>query len=417
MSDVKQEIQIWPIGSGKGGVGKTLLTANLGILLSRLNKKVIILDADLGASNLHTALGIPYLRTTLNDLLAGSGKNLSNLMVETPIENLFLIGGSRQLPVYPNYQTNMTRKILSGIPHLDADILLIDLSGGIAPHVLDLFLLSDRGIAVMTDDPASIQNTYHFLKMAVFQKILKTFPSNPLISYMVHSATRPGSREQIKSVPELIDKISHVDHYYADVIRENLQAFTPRIIINMLNDKDDTRSANVVSAVSNKFVGVSPELLGTLEYDRGIKESTSNLRPFTLDSRNMKGAEELNLIANRLLEQPVPKAPPEWSSKILTEKPAQEASLDKEKREVWLMDNIRHKDRPLHILTEKLNMDGTIRTSIYLHGRILFSKKMKYSELTGIQSDVKTVKKLVRRQHLTALKGVEKGRLNLRNEE
>ncbi len=142
MPDVKKEIQIWPIGSGKGGVGKTLLTANLGILLSRLNKKVIILDADLGASNLHTALGIPYLRTTLNDLLEGSGKNLSDLMVETPIENLFLIGGSRQLPVYPNYQTNMTRKILSGIPHLNADILLIDLSGGISPHVLDFFLLS-----------------------------------------------------------------------------------------------------------------------------------------------------------------------------------------------------------------------------------------------------------------------------------
>ncbi len=234
---------------------------------------------------------------------------------------------------------------------------------------------------------------------------------------MVHAATRPGSREQIKSVPELIDRISHVDRYYADVIRKNLQTFTPRIIVNMLNDKDDTRSANVVSAVSHKFIGVSPELLGTLEYDRGIKESTSNLRPFTLDSRNMKGAEELNLIANRLLEQPVPKAPLERSSKILIEKPDQETSLDKGKREVWLMDNIRHKDQPLHILTEKLNLDGTIQTSIYLHGRILFSKKMKYSKLTGIQSDVKAVEKLVRKQHLTALKGVEKGRLNFRSKE
>jgi flagellar biosynthesis protein FlhG len=417
MPDVKQEIQIWPIGSGKGGVGKTLLTANLGILLSRLNKKVIILDADLGASNLHTALGIPYLRRTLNDLLTGSVKNLSDLMVETPIENLFLIGGSRHLPAYPNYRTNMTRKILAGVPHLDADILLIDLGGGIAPHVLDFFLLSDRGIAVMTDDPASIQNTYHFLKMAVFQKILKTFPSNPLVSYMVHSATRPGSREQIKSVPELIDKISHVDHYYADVIRKNILAFTPRIIVNMLNDKDDTRAADVVSAVSNKFVGVSPELLGTLEYDQGIKESTSNIRPFTLDPGNMKAAEELNLIANRILETPVPEAPPEWSSEILKEKPAKDSSLKKETREVWLMDNIRHKDQPLHILTEKLNLDGTIQTSIYLHGRILFSKKVKYSELSGIQLDEKAVEKLVRRQHLAALKGVEKGRLHFRNEE
>lgn len=408
-----QQMLIWPVGSGKGGVGKTLLAANLGILFSRMNKKVVVLDADLGASNLHTALGIPYLHTTLNDLLTGAAGDLPDICVDTPFPGLKLIGGSRQLPVYPDYQQKLTRKILDGIPRLNADILLIDLGGGIAPHLLDLFLLSDQGVVVITNDPASIQNTYQFLKMAVYRKILKAFPNNPLISYMIHAATHPKSRDKIISVPELLDKISYVDHYYAAVIRNILEPFSPRMIVNMVREGSDSRAATVVNAVSEKFVGITPELVGALEYDAGIEASTLNLRPFSTDPANQKSVEQLNLIADQLLQRNDPGQP---SGPVEVKGISKAVKPGPSRKEIWLMDNIQHGNRPLYVLTEKLNRDGAIQTSVYYHGKILFSKKLKYPELLNADTGQETLQKLVRKQHLTALKGIEKGRINVEDE-
>jgi flagellar biosynthesis protein FlhG len=416
MSDQKQDVMIYPLGSGKGGVGKTLLAANLGILLSRLNKKVILLDADLGASNLHTALGIPYLRTTLNDLLTGAARNIRDILHATSTPNLQLIGGSRQLPAYQDYQMQLTQKILNELNGLKADILLIDLAGGIAPHVLDFFNLTDQGIVVMTNDPASIQNTYHFLKMAVYRRILKAYPNNPLISYMVNSAAYPRSREKINSVPELVDKIQHVDHYYAEGIQRILQEFTPRIILNMVNHENDVRAFNVFTAVSQKFVGVTPQLLGILEYDDGIKESTLNFRPFTLNSENQKAAEQLDLIANRIAEGTVLQKPAQPAREVSVAAAEPDQEKIHEPKEVWLMNNIQYQDQPLYVLTEKLHHGGAIQTSVYFRGKILFTRTLQYPELNNNNTDTKTLDRLVRKQHLTALKGIELGRIVLDNE-
>ena len=61
--------KIWAIGGGKGGIGKTLFTANLGVGLARMGKEVIVIDSDLGGANLHTLLGIKYVKYNLNDYL------------------------------------------------------------------------------------------------------------------------------------------------------------------------------------------------------------------------------------------------------------------------------------------------------------------------------------------------------------
>ncbi len=407
MTDGTKRIRIWPIGSGKGGVGKTLLTANLGILLARMGWKVTLLDCDLGASNLHTHLGIPYLKKSLNDLLIGRFKTLEQTEVKTSIPGLRLIGGSRHLPSCPNYRTRLTRKILTEIPSLDTEILLMDLGGGINPDVLDLFLLSDQGIVVTTNDPSSIQNTYQFLKMAVFRRILKAFPNNPLMDYLIHSATQSRSREAVHSLPELLDRISHVDRYYAERIQTLLHGFIPRMIMNMVNQADDLRASEIVTTVSRKFTGISPEFLGTLEYSPTIRESIQALCPFILDPQNRKVTEQLNLIAHRLLDPPTVQNT--IRRKTGTGSPA---TLSQEKQEIWFKDQIRYHDQPLSVLTEKLQHHNQVQTSIYCKGKILFSRKVDYPELKE-NTDDKTLQRIVRKQHLCAMKGIETGRLSV----
>jgi len=258
--------RIWPVGSGKGGVGKTQIAANLGILATAGGRRVVLVDADLGASNLHTALGIPYLRRTLNDLVSGAAARLADVVVETSHSGLSLIGGSRELPAHSSYRGDLARILAREAPALDADVILLDLGGGTAAQVLDLFLVSNQGLVVLTPDPAAIQNAYQFLKAALFRRILRAFPRNPLVSYMVHAASRPGGRERIASVPDLIEKISHVDRYYGEVITRVVESFTPQVVVNMVRDPEEKRAASILAAVSEKFLGIRPRLAGVLGF-------------------------------------------------------------------------------------------------------------------------------------------------------
>ena len=85
---------VWAIGGGKGGIGKTLLTSNMAVYLSWLNKKVVVIDMDLGGANLHTSLGVNTPTKTLSDLILNRVENIQDLIQATPIRNLSLVSGA-----------------------------------------------------------------------------------------------------------------------------------------------------------------------------------------------------------------------------------------------------------------------------------------------------------------------------------
>src|SRR4051812_8546463 len=77
--------QIWAVGGGKGGVGKSLIAANISIALARAGKKVCAIDLDLGAANLHTCLGIEIPQVTLSDFFSRREPDIKNVLVPTPV--------------------------------------------------------------------------------------------------------------------------------------------------------------------------------------------------------------------------------------------------------------------------------------------------------------------------------------------
>jgi flagellar biosynthesis protein FlhG len=83
--------KIYPIGGVKGGVGKTFITASLGALFANRGKKVVLIDLDLGASNLHTLLGIKNPQNGLDSFLDKTVKKLESVAFPTNIPNLFCI--------------------------------------------------------------------------------------------------------------------------------------------------------------------------------------------------------------------------------------------------------------------------------------------------------------------------------------
>ena len=116
--------QIWAVGGGKGGTGKTVVTASIGILLAKAGKKVIIIDADLGGANLHTCLGIRHPSTTIADFLLKKVPSLDELLIETPIKNLSLISGANDFLTIANIPFAQKQKLIRYIKNLPSDYII-----------------------------------------------------------------------------------------------------------------------------------------------------------------------------------------------------------------------------------------------------------------------------------------------------
>ena len=152
------------ITSGKGGVGKTNIVANIGYELSRSGQNVLILDADLGLGNLDILLGLAP-KYNLSHVIMGE-KRIDEVIVEGP-------GQMKILPAASGIQemTRLSRDQKIGILYeldqlLDAvDVLLIDSAAGISANVLDFSVSAHETMVVVTPEPTSITDAYALMKV------------------------------------------------------------------------------------------------------------------------------------------------------------------------------------------------------------------------------------------------------------
>lgn len=158
--------------SGKGGVGKTTMTANLALTFAQLGKKVLILDGDLGMANVDIFFGTKA-RGSLHEVIQGK-KRIQDILTEL-YPNIHLISGGTGITDY-NQMTSMERQSMlesiSQIPHR-FDVALIDTAPGIADHVLQLNAASDEINVIITPDPSSLTDSYALIKV-LNQKFKRT---------------------------------------------------------------------------------------------------------------------------------------------------------------------------------------------------------------------------------------------------
>ena len=151
------------VTSGKGGVGKSSISVNLAIQLSRMGKKVVIFDADFGLANIEIMLGIRP-QYNLADLMF-RGKNLQDIITEGQDKIGFISGGSgiQELTRLSREQIIYLTQKLFQLDKL-ADIIIIDTGAGIADSVLEFVAASSEVILVATPEPTSITDAYALLK-------------------------------------------------------------------------------------------------------------------------------------------------------------------------------------------------------------------------------------------------------------
>ena len=160
----KSPARVIAVTSGKGGVGKTNIVANLGYVFTKMNQKVLILDADLGLGNLDVLLGLAP-KYNLSHVIMGE-KMLSETLVEGP-------GRMKILPASSGIQelTHLTHeqkiRILSELDELidSVDVLFIDTAAGISSNVMDFNVSAHEIVVVVSPEPTSITDAYALMKV------------------------------------------------------------------------------------------------------------------------------------------------------------------------------------------------------------------------------------------------------------
>jgi flagellar biosynthesis protein FlhG len=156
--------QIIAVTSGKGGVGKTNVVANLSVCLSELGKKVVVLDADFGLANLDVLLGLTP-RYHLGHVLYGN-KTLSEIMVQGP-KGIQIIPASSGLQRMAELTLAQRNHLIESFAQLDedTDYFMIDTAAGISRNVIHFLLAAQEVIVVSAPEPTAIVDAYAIVKI------------------------------------------------------------------------------------------------------------------------------------------------------------------------------------------------------------------------------------------------------------
>jgi flagellar biosynthesis protein FlhG len=157
------------IASGKGGVGKTNLTANLGICLAQLGNRVLLLDADLGLANLDVIMGITP-RLTLEHFVRGDVMTVREV-VETGPAGVRVVAGGSGIAEMADLPANGRERLLQGVLALEelADLVLLDTGAGIHTSVMSFVRCASEVLVVTTPEPTAMADAYALIKVVASQ--------------------------------------------------------------------------------------------------------------------------------------------------------------------------------------------------------------------------------------------------------
>ncbi|WP_319557794.1 MinD/ParA family protein [Thiomicrorhabdus sp.] len=248
-------IRVIAVASGKGGVGKTNVSVNLGVALSKLGNRVLLMDADMGLANVDIMLGL-QTSYNLSHVLSGE-KTLKEVIVEGP-------AGLKVIPAASGIRRMAQLSLMenAGIVHAfseladELDVLLVDTAAGIAESVVNFCRAAQEVIVVVTDEPASITDAYALIK----------------------------------------------------VLSRDYQVTRFRILANMsISALQGKQLYDKLARVAEQFLDVQVDFLGSVPQDNALREAVQRQIPVTIHRPQSAAASAFFDIADKINAWPIPR--------------------------------------------------------------------------------------------------------------
>jgi flagellar biosynthesis protein FlhG len=296
-------MRIIPIASGKGGVGKSLVAANLGVAFAQAGQRVVLADLDLGASNLHLVLGHQSPKNGIGVWLNDTKSDFNEVIADTDIRGLRFIPGDTEIPGTANLKGFQLKALVKRFMALkdDTDILVLDLGAGTHQSILDFFLLSGQGIVVSAPAVTAVLNAYVFLKNTVFRLMFTTFGKGTKARAYLEQVRKDGSGPQKLYIPKLLPEIKKIDSHSYDKFMAHIGKLHPRLIMNMIEDPKDADVAMKIRRSCEEYLDLKIEHLGVIYRDTIQDTSLSSRLPVVLYKPNSILSQAIYRIADKIL--------------------------------------------------------------------------------------------------------------------
>ncbi len=300
-SEESRRFEVWAFGGGKGGTGKSAMAASVGFQLSRLGKRVVLVDADFGGANLHTCLGIAPPPRSLLDLVREGGTVADEYALSTPYPNLRLIGGrvdegAGALPV------GWAARLSTALRALPVDLVILDLGAGVAPETIEVLNMADVKIMVSVPEPSSIENVVSLLRSLCLQRLVQRLPSNAVRRRLL--AIQSGEAvARVRGVPDILREIEEVDPSLLGAARALTEEMVITLVTNQVRDDADRRFGAQTAAVVRRHFGLPMTYAGFVHHDDAVWRTLRRGKMFMVDASRSRAAEDIRRLARNLLQR------------------------------------------------------------------------------------------------------------------
>lgn len=282
------------IGSGKGGVGKSILAANLSMLLAKRGKRVVLADLDVGGADAHILFGMLNPPRTLTDFIDRRVERLDEVL--QPISAhpfLQLLPGTGDTLATANLPYAKKKRLIRHFAQLQADVIVVDIGAGTSYHALDFFLMADHYVTVATPDPTSVLDLYRFIKLAAIRRVLSAFLSRDAVSEAL-------SERDFSSIEEVIQAVAETDPNAREVASRTLQGFQPYLIVNRVSGKSRVNVLHLKKLLQ-EYVGGDLTTLGEIPDDPAVTRAVRSFLPVVECEPTAPAALALSQAADALL--------------------------------------------------------------------------------------------------------------------
>lgn len=272
------------VAGGKGGIGKSCFVANCGVVLARQERDVVLIDADLGAANLHTLIGVPYPERTLDDFLSNRQTSLDGALVNTPYDHLRLLSSASDILSIASPDFKERQKLFRGIAHLKTEVIIFDIAAGAQQRALDFFSLAPIGVIIVEPIPTSLENAFSFLKNLLYRYLLRLFYHDPQTKAFIQSMVDPKTDQGTMQFAELLENLQEKSPEKTKAFRAT---FSPEnykmcLVVNTVRSPQQVQVAEKFIKIVKRYLDLEIINLGALPYEPLMDETICQRLPFVV---------------------------------------------------------------------------------------------------------------------------------------
>lgn len=329
--------RVFAVAGAKGGVGKSLFAANLGVYLATIGRRVMVVDADATGANLHGFLGVPHPGGIApydppRPVFLGEEADLDEVfesddevpeedepkdpdpapLVDVAVPGLTLLHAGLDEPS-PGTRADRRAELQARVRSLEVDDVVLDLGAGTEPSLLDAWIDADLRIFVTLPEPTAVEATYRFVRSAFERRLTRELGP-------VQRADLDAVLETMGRAPapaDLARRLEALNHPLLGAVRDGMSRMRMRFVVNQARLRSDLELGEQMVSAARRRLSVGLEYLGYIDYDDTVWNCLRAGRPLLVESPGTKASRNIEKIARNLLAldagkrrpAPLPNAP------------------------------------------------------------------------------------------------------------